>query len=104
MAKGRKVNGDQHSEEFDELRRNFHSLLHMLETAAASVTAGATAEVILTTWAEGIAAGRDSNPASTALVVSSGREVLGVVPVVKQPPRPRAAGSVLTLSATDKSI
>lgn len=103
MAKARVVVSDVSSEEVDELRRCVHSLLHMMETAAASITATATAEQVLSVWSAAIASGVDNNPNAVANVVSSGREIVGVYPSRKLPPRRRST-KLVTLEASDKSI
>lgn len=85
MALSRPVVADSGSNEVAELRRTVNSLLLMLETAAASITAGASAEDVLTAWAEGIAAGSDSNPSAIADIVSTGRELAGQTPIPNVP-------------------
>lgn len=76
----RKINADQHSAEFDQVRRTQNNLLRMLEGAAASLTAGASAEDVLNAWADGIAVGTDSNPAPIANVVATNASVVGLKP------------------------
>lgn len=91
MANARPVIADTNSQEVAELRRTVNSLLLMLETAAASITAGATAAQVLSAWSAGITAGRDSNPAGTANIVSSGREIVGVSSLPNIPPTAQRA-------------
>lgn len=90
MAKAQKVTADMNSEELDQLRRNFNTLLILLENTAASVTAGDTAEVVLQALGEGIAAGVDSDP-NTRLSsgVATGRKIVGVYPTPLHPNRPK---------------
>ena len=102
MARGRKVTADQHSEEFDELRRTVHTLLHMIENAKASLTAGVTAANVLNAWADAVATGKDDNPNSIANYVESGRDLVGVVPAVGHPRRP--AGPTVDLDPDDNNI
>jgi hypothetical protein len=102
MARGRKVTGDQQSEEFDELRRTVHTLLHMIENAKASLTAGVTAANVLNAWADAVATGKDDNPNAIANYVDSNREIVGVVPVPKRPARARQG--TIDLDPDDKSV
>lgn len=103
MAKARVVVGDQESEEFEELRRTVHTLLHMLETAKASITALASAEDVLSAWSDAVATGVDNNPNSIANVVSTGREVVGVVPSRLRAPR-RRFGTLKDLDKDSKAV
>ena len=102
MAFVRLTVGDQSSAEFDQLRRTVNALLLMLESASASVTAAATAENILKAWAEGITAGRDTNPGSVALVVPTNVEIVGLRPMNRHPARAGSAlGTQLTAMTSD---
>ncbi len=74
----REIVGDMQSAEIQQMRRSFNSLLRMLETAEASLTAGADAEDVLNAWADAIRTGQDDNPASIANVVSTDNEMLGI--------------------------
>ena len=103
MAKARKVVGDQQSEEFDELRRTVHTLLHMLESAEASLTAGATAENVLNAWADAVRTGKDDNPESIANITSTGRDVVGVQPSRVTPAR-RRFPELVALNKDSKSV
>lgn len=87
MAKARKVVGDINSAELDHLKRQFNTLLLMLETAAASVTAGATAEQVLSVWSDAISTGVDNNPNSVANITTTGREIEGIWSTPKHPDR-----------------
>ena len=80
MAIARQVIADTGSNEVAELRLALNTLILMLETAGASITAGATADEVLSAWSAGIAAGKDNNPAGTPNIVSTGREIAGVSP------------------------
>ena len=95
MAKARVVVGDQQSEEFDELRRTVHTLLHMLESAKEAIdTNGADAEQVLEAWADAVITGKDDNPTGIVNVVPTNREVLGVHPSRALPARPRMTQTV----------
>lgn len=87
MAKKRLVLGDQSSAEIDQIRYTLNNLLKVLETAAASITAGASAEDVLNALSAGIAAGADTNPNAVANVVSTGLELVGVQPMNAHPAR-----------------
>ncbi len=79
----RKINADQHSAEFDQLRRTVNNMLRMMETAKASITASATAEEVLEAWSDAIETGVDNDPNDVAtgdIVVSNGA-IVGVKPV-----------------------
>lgn len=79
----RKINADQNSAEFDQLRRTVNNILRMMETAKASITATATAEEVLTAWADAIETGVDNDPNDVAtgdIVVSNGA-IVGLKPV-----------------------
>jgi hypothetical protein len=89
MARARLVTADTSSEEVDQLRRTVNTLLLMLETAEASLTAGASAEDVLNAWADAIRTGTEDNPESIANVVSTGRELVGLRPSPTHPQRPR---------------
>lgn len=104
MAKARVVIGDQQSEEFDELRRLCHTLLHMLESAEASLTAGATAEDVLNAWADAVRTGTDDNPESIANIAPTNRAVVGVVQDRVQPPRHRRESQAIDLDAGSKAV
>lgn len=88
MAKARKIVNDQSSASFDHLQTTVNNLILMLETAAASITAGATAEQVLSAWAAGIAVGTDSNPSATANIVSTGLAIEGQWSTPQHPRRP----------------
>ena len=87
MAKARVVIGDTGSQEVAQLSRTVNTLLLMIESAAASITATASAEDVLNAWAAGVAAGLDNNPGAIANVVSTGREVVGLKATPLQPRR-----------------
>lgn len=76
----RKINGDQHSAEFDQLRRTVNNLLRMLEGAEASLAAGATAEAVLQAWADGVRDGADTNPDAETDVVGTAVPLVGLKP------------------------
>lgn len=101
MAFVRIVTGDLPSAEKDQLRRTVNTLLQMLETAEASLTAGASAEDILNAWADAVRTGRDNNPASIANVVSTGLEVVGVRGTAQHPPRPGSDGQLKAMTLDD---
>lgn len=88
MARAVVVVADTGSQEVDELRRTVNTLLLMLETAAASITAGASAEDVLNAWSAAVTTGVDNNPGSIADVVSTHREVRGVKVLPPHPRRP----------------
>ena len=98
MARGKVIPGDL-EQKVNELTKTVHSLLHMLESAAASVTATATAEQILTAWSDAVRTGVDNNPSAIANISSTGRAVTGVI---SKSNGPRSAASV-TLSTLDKA-
>lgn len=87
MAKARKVVGDINSAELDHLKRQFNTLLLMIETAATSLTAGASAADVLNVWSAAISTGVDNNPNSVANVTSTGREIEGIWSTPKHPDR-----------------
>lgn len=96
MAFVRLIVGDQSSAEVDQLRRTTNSLLQMLESAEASLTAGASAEDVLNAWADAVRTGTDDNPESIANVVSTSLEIVGLRPMNRHPARP---GSVAQTKA-----
>ena len=77
----RKINADQHSAEFDQLRRSFNNVLRMLEGAEASLAAGADAEAVLQAWADAVRDGVDANNDSETNVVATDVPIVGVKPV-----------------------
>ncbi len=87
MARARLVISDVSSEEVDQLRRTVNTLILMLETAEASITAGASAAEVLGAWADGVRTGTDDNPDSVSNVVSTGREIVGLKPTPTHPRR-----------------
>jgi hypothetical protein len=89
MARARLVVSDVSSEEVDQLRRTVNTLLLMLETAEASITAGASAEDVLNAWADAVRTATDDNPESIANITSTGREVVGLKPTPTLPRRVR---------------
>lgn len=101
MAKARVIVADQNSAEVDHLRRTVNTLLIMIESAEASITAGASAGDILDAWADAVRTGVDNNPAAIANVTSSGREILGLKGTPKHPDRARMAQTV-SMVAADK--
>jgi len=102
MAFVRLTVGDQSSAEFDQLRRTVNALLLMLESAADSITATATAEDVLNAWAAEVTAGRDTNPGAIANVVSTGVEIVGLRPMNRHPARAGAAlGTQLKAMTSD---
>jgi len=80
MARCTVIVSDLGSVQVNNLIANVNTLILMLETAGASITAGATAAQVLQAWSAGIAVGKDSNPAATANIVSTGRPILGIKP------------------------
>ncbi len=100
MAVARFVTEDQNSATFDHLRRTVNTLVFMLANMGASVTAGATAEVIMSTISEGIAAGVDNNPAGTALVVVTNRPIELLAPICTGTPK-KPQGSTKVVLVTD---
>jgi hypothetical protein len=97
MALGKVIPGDL-EQRVIELTKTVHSLLHMIETAKASVTATATAEQILSAWSDAVNTGADTNPSNTANISSSGRPILGVI---SKSPMPRES-VVTTKTSLDK--
>lgn len=93
MAFARVIVEDQSSATFDEIRKTVNTIIFMLEAAGTSVTAGATAEQILSAWSAGIAVGVDSNPAATANIVPTNREIVCTKPNIRYPNRPGLAGT-----------
>jgi hypothetical protein len=100
MARARLVIADTSSEEIDQMRRTMHGILHMLESAEASLTAGASAEDVLNAFADAVRTGTDDNPESIANIVPSERELVGVRP---QPLHPRRRGPAdhVAMATTD---
>lgn len=97
MARARYVISDTSSEEVDQLRRTVNTLVLMLETAEASLTAGASAEDVLNAWADAARTGTDDNPASIADITSTSRELHGLRPTPKHPRRPK--GKLVDMTA-----
>jgi len=96
MARARKVVADTSSEEIDQMRRTLNNLLRVLETAGANIVAGDTAEAVIQSIGEGIAAGADTDPETTlASGAASGLELVGVKPT---PLHPRRRGAVATVA------
>lgn len=89
MARARIVVSDTSSEEVDALRRTVNTLILMIETAEASITATASAEDVLNAWADAVRTGVDDNPESIANIVSTGRPLEGIRPTPKHPRRPK---------------
>lgn len=101
MARARTVIADTNSEEIDQMRRTMHGLLHMLESAEASLTAGATAEDVLNAFADAVRTGTDDNPESIANIAPSLREVVGVKPTPLHPRRRGPADSIVMATTDD---
>lgn len=76
----RKINGDQHSAEFDQLRRTVNNILRMIEGASVSLGDTATAEAILQAWADGVRDGIDSNPDNETNVTGTNASLVGLKP------------------------
>ncbi len=94
MAFARLIVEDQSSATFDQVRKTVNTLVFMLETANVSITAGATAEQVLQAWAAGISNGVDNNPAGTANIVSTNREIVCIKPYIRYPNRPGLVGNL----------
>ncbi len=101
MAFVRLVVGDQSSAEVDQLRRTVNTLLQMLETAEASLTAGATAADVLNSWADAVRTGTDNNSASIANVTSTSLEIVGLRPMNRHPARPGHIGQTKAMELDD---
>ncbi len=99
MAQAVVVVGDSGSQEVDELRRTVNSLLLMLESAEASLTAGATAENVLNAWADAVRTGVDNNPAAIANIAPSNRQIVGVKVTPLHPRRPLMGTETFTSSS-----
>jgi len=99
MARARLVISDTSSEEVDQLRRTVNTLVLMLETAEASLTAGASAADVLNAWAATARTGTDDNSEAIANIVDTGRELVGMKPTPKHPRRRR--GSLRDMVADD---
>ena len=87
MARARLVIADTNSEEIDQLRRTVNNLLLMIETAEASITAGASAADVINAWADAVRTGTDNNPSAIANIVSTGSEIVGSKPTPLHPRR-----------------
>lgn len=88
MARARLVVADTNSEEIDQMRRTLNNLLVALEQAGANIVAGDTAEVVLQSLGEGIAAGADTDPQTTLVSgTASGVELVGMKPTPLHPRR-----------------
>lgn len=98
MAVARVVVADVGSQELESIRRTLNTVLFMMETAGASITATATAEEVLSAWSAGISAGIDSNPAATANIVSTNRPINLVAVSVAIPQQPKFATKVVNPS------
>lgn len=105
MAKGRRVVGDQNSEELDQMRRCLHGVVIALENVASEVDAGnITADEAFTVLLASLSTGLDSditgvdgganNYAGTAVALE------GVIPTPKHPRRPNV-GKVEDLNPAD---
>ena len=113
MAKVRKVVGDQNSAEFDTLRRNFNTLLLMLENLGAMLqtldsTTAVTVVAGMTEIGAGLEAaindGADADITGTLYVNSTGGlEIAGVEPTPKIPrgPRNTSAGALTDMDPTN---
>lgn len=99
MARARLVVADTNSGEIEQLRRTLNSLLHMLESAEASLDNSATAEAVLAAWAAAVRTGTDDNPDSETGVLPSGREIVGLKPTPTHPRRPK--GALAEMSVND---
>lgn len=101
MAVARFVTADQNSATFDHVRRTLNTLLFMIESATASVTAGATAEQILSVWGEAVTSGTDNNPSAVANIVSTNRPVELLAPIcVGTPKKPQGSTKVVLVTDT----
>ena len=101
--RARHVVSDTSSAEVDHLRRTVNTLLLMLETAEASLTAGATAEDVLNAWADAVRTALDNNPASIANVVSTSLPIQGLRPTPRHPRRARSTRTAEILTTADES-
>jgi hypothetical protein len=100
MAKGRRVVGDQNSEELDQLRRLVHTLLVMLRNAGDDL-ANATADASVTDIGAGLRDAIDSGVDSAATgYTGSGLAIEGVIPSPKHPRRPNV-GKIEDLDLRD---
>lgn len=99
MARARVVVSDTSSEEVDQLRRTVNTLLHMIESAEASLTAGATAENVLDAWADAVRTGKDDNPDGVSDVSPTNRVVVGLRPTPTHPTRRSMAVEEMDASA-----
>ncbi len=77
----RRINADQHSAEFDQLRRTVNNLLRMIEGAEVSLGAGASAEAVLQAFADAVRDGVDANNDSEANVTGTNVPIVGLKPV-----------------------
>lgn len=97
MAKARRVLNDQNSLVIDQLISTVNNLLKAIETAKASIDAGASAEDVLSALAEGITVGADINPSGLSDVVSSGVELVGIKVSPEHPARPGSKDNLVDL-------
>lgn len=100
MAKGRRVVGDQNSEELDQLRRTVHTLMIMLENLGTSL--GAALDFTdVNNIGDGLNAAFVTGIDSAATdYTGSGLPVEGVIPTPKHPRRP-TVGKVDNLDQND---
>lgn len=105
MPRALKLVGDQHSAEFDELRRQFNNLLIVLHNIAASVDGGdVTADEAFTVLKATLESGVDESLTSVDGGSNdySGTELeLVGIKGNKHPRRPRMEGTVLMDSTTE---
>lgn len=89
MALVRLVVGDQSSVEVDQLRKTVNALLLVLQRAGENIVAGDSAEDVLQSIGEGIAAGVDSDPETTlSSGTPTGLELVGLRVMNRHPRRP----------------
>lgn len=88
MAKGRRVVGDQNSEELDQLRRCVHTLLLVLSSVATQIGDAANAAAI-SDIADGLANAIDTGVDSDVSgYTGTGLALEGVIPTPQHPRRP----------------
>lgn len=109
MAKGRRVVGDQNSEELDQMRRALHTIMLMLENLGTMLqtldnTNVGTIVTGMTEIGAGLEAafddGQDDDIGGTLYVGATGLPVEGVIPSPKHPRRPNV-GKVEDLDPAD---
>ena len=86
MAKVQKVIGDQNSQEFDELRRSFNTLLAVLENLGANLVSATPVESG-GALQDALVSGVDDNPNTISNVVVTGLPIHGIDSTPKHPRR-----------------